>query len=136
VNRSGAGCTIEDGAVRVGLKYVQGLSEDDAGTVVTEREYAGLYISMRDLAQRIALRQSELVSLIECGACDFFGLKRRELLWQLGLVPRSQTVPGSGGEEKQLALPLEPTVAIPPCGSGCSTTTGRRVSRSACIRSS
>ncbi len=41
------------------------------------------------------------------------GLKRRELLWQLGLVPRAQTVPGSRGEEKQLALPLDPTVLTP-----------------------
>ena len=40
-------------------------------------------------------------------------MQRRELLWQLGLVPRAQTVPGSGGEEKQLALPLEPTVETP-----------------------
>ena len=35
------------------------------------------------------------------------------LLWELGLVPRSQSVPGSGGEERQLALPLEPTAEIP-----------------------
>src|SRR5439155_435175 len=42
-----------------------------------------------------------------------FRLPRRRLLWQLGLVPRSQTVPGSGGDEKQLALPLEPTAATP-----------------------
>ena len=47
------------------------------------------------------------------GACDCFELPRRRLLWQLGLVPRAQTVPGSGGEEKQLALPLEPTAATP-----------------------
>ena len=42
-----------------------------------------------------------------------FERPRRELLWQLGLVPRSQSVPGSGGEEKQLALPLDPTAATP-----------------------
>ena len=30
-----------------------------------------------------------------------------------GLVPRSRSVPGSGGEERQLALPLDPTVATP-----------------------
>src|SRR5207248_10573419 len=42
-----------------------------------------------------------------------FGLRRRELLWQLGLVPRPATVPGTAGEAKQLALPLEPTVATP-----------------------
>jgi error-prone DNA polymerase len=113
VNRSGVGCTIEDGAVRVGLKYVQGLSEDDAEAVVAERDRVGEFISIRDLAQRVALRQAKLTALVESGACDSFGLKRRELLWQLGLVPRAQTVPGSGGEEKQLALPLEPTVATP-----------------------
>ncbi|MDX6473579.1 MAG: error-prone polymerase, partial [Gaiellaceae bacterium] len=113
VNRSGAGCTIEDGAVRVGLKYVQGVGEDDAEVVVAERDRNGAFISIRDLAQRVSLSEAEVAALVESGACDSFGLKRRELLWQLGLVPRSQTVPGSGGEEKQLALPLEPTVATP-----------------------
>jgi error-prone DNA polymerase len=35
------------------------------------------------------------------------------LLWELGLVPQSETVPGSGGVERQLALPLDPTVETP-----------------------
>src|SRR5215470_12917841 len=102
VNCSDAVCTIENGAVRVGLKYVQGVGEDDADAVVASRPYA----SIRDLAQRTQLSGDELRALVESGACDSFGLRRRELLWQLGLVPRAQTVPGSGGEEKQLALPL------------------------------
>ena len=109
VNRSDVHCTIEDGAVRVGLKYVQGVGEDDAEAVVATRPFA----SIRELAQRTPLSGDELRALVESGACDSFGLRRRELLWQLGLVPRAQTVPGSGGEEKQLALPLEPTVATP-----------------------
>jgi error-prone DNA polymerase len=113
INRSGAGCTIEEGAVRVGLDYVQGVGEDDAEAVVVERERNGPYTSIRDLAQRVALSRDELAALVESGACDCFGLARRELLWQLGLVPRAQTVPGSGGDEKQLALPLEPTVETP-----------------------
>jgi error-prone DNA polymerase len=109
VNRSEVSCTIEDGAVRVGLKYVQGVGEDDAAEVVNGRPYA----SVRELAQQTQLSADELRALVESGACDCFGLRRRELLWQLGLVPRAQTVPGSGGEEKQLALPLDPTVATP-----------------------
>jgi error-prone DNA polymerase len=113
VNLSGVGCTIEDGAVRIGLKYVQGVGEDDAETVVGERDRNGEYVSIRDLAQRVSLSEAEIAALVESGACDSFGLKRRELLWQLGLVPRAQTVPGSRGEEKQLALPLEATVATP-----------------------
>jgi error-prone DNA polymerase len=35
------------------------------------------------------------------------------LLWELGLVPQSESVPGSGGVERQLALPLDPTVETP-----------------------
>jgi error-prone DNA polymerase len=113
VNRSGVGCDIEDGAVRVGLEYIQGVGEDDAEAVVAEREANGAYSSIRALAQRTPLSKDELCALVESGACDCLGLARRELLWQLGLVPRPTTVPGSGGEEKQLALPLEPTVDTP-----------------------
>ena len=109
VNLSDVGCTLEDGAVRVGLKYVAGVGEDDAEAVVANKPYT----SIRELAQRTQLSQDELGALIESGACDCFGLRRRELLWQLGLVPRAQTVPGSAGEQKQLALPLDPTAATP-----------------------
>jgi error-prone DNA polymerase len=121
VNRSEAGCTIEDGAVRVGLKYVTGLGEDDAEVVAARRPYS----SIRDLAQRTGLSEDELRALAESGACDCFATSdgegaasgprghRRELLWQLGLVPRPASVPGTGGEAKQLALPLEPTVETP-----------------------
>jgi error-prone DNA polymerase len=113
VNASGAGCVLEEGAVRVGLRYVQGVGEDDAESVVAERDANGPYGSIRELAQRTPLSKDELAALAESGACDCFGSKRRELLWQLGLVPRPTSVPGSGGEEKQLALPLEPTVETP-----------------------
>jgi error-prone DNA polymerase len=113
VNISGAKCEVEDGAVRIGLDYVNGIGEDDAQAVVAERERSRTFQSVRDLAQRTQLSDHGLETLIVAGACDCFALPRRELLWQLGLVPRSQTVPGSGGEEKQLALPLEPTAETP-----------------------
>ncbi len=109
VNRSDAGCTIEDGAVRVGLKYVTGVGEDDAEAVAAKRPYS----SIRELAQKTGLSEDELRAIAESGACDCFGLPRRDLLWQLGLVPRPASVPGTAGEAKQLALPLEPTVATP-----------------------
>src|ERR1051325_8780850 len=55
LNLSGAACTIEDGAVRVGLRYVQGVGEDDADAVVEERARGGPFVSIRDLAQRTPL---------------------------------------------------------------------------------
>jgi error-prone DNA polymerase len=109
VNLSEVGCVLEDGAVRVGLKYVAGLGEDDAEAVVAARPFS----SVRELAQRTGLSEDELRACVESGACDGFGLRRRELLWQLGLVPRAASVPGTAGEAKQLALPLDPTAATP-----------------------
>ena len=115
VNRSQAKCTIEpsntvlQGAVRVGLEYVTSLGADDAQTVAA----AAPFESVVELAQRTAIGQEGLESLIASGACDGLGSSRRALLWELGLVPRSQSVPGSGGVERQLALPLDPTAETP-----------------------
>jgi len=108
VNRSEAKCSLEDGAVRVGVGYVSGVGEKEAEAIAAGRPYAGL----RDLVQR-APDRAGLEALVESGACDCFGDPRRTMLWELGLVPRPQSVPGTRGEAKQLALPLEPTAEVP-----------------------
>src|SRR5207249_12040371 len=113
VNVSLAKCVVEDGTVRIGVEYVNGVGEDEAEAVVEERERAGPYRSIRELAQRTQLSEHALETLIVAGACDCFAEPRRALLWELGLVPRTQNVPGSGGEERQLALPRDPTPAPP-----------------------
>jgi error-prone DNA polymerase len=109
VNRSGVKARMEAGAVRVGLNYVAQVSDDDAEAVVATQPFAGV----RELAQRTELSQDSLESLVASGACDCFGGQRRVLLWELGLVPQTESVPGSGGTERQLALPLDPTVETP-----------------------
>jgi error-prone DNA polymerase len=113
VNVSDAKCTWEEGAVRVGLGYIRSLGEEEAEALVAERERNGRFRNVRDLAQRADLDQGALEALVSSGACDCFGERRRALLWELGLAPRSASVPGSGGEQRQLALPLEPTVETP-----------------------
>jgi len=113
VNVSAAKCAVEDGAVRIGIEYVNGIAEEDAQALVAERERGRPFASVRDLAQRTQLSEHGLQTLIVAGACDCFGLPRRELLWELGLVPRTRSVPGSGGESRQLALPLDPTTVTP-----------------------
>jgi error-prone DNA polymerase len=113
VNRSAARCGLEGTAVRVGLSYVRSLGEEEAEALVAERERGGPFAGVRELAQRTALDRPRLEALVASGACDSFGGTRRALLWELGLAPRAQTVPGSAGEESQLALPLEPTTKTP-----------------------
>jgi error-prone DNA polymerase len=113
VNRSHAKARIEDAAVRVGLEYVQSVGKDDAQALVEERERDGPYTDVVNLAQRAQLSQDGLEALVRSGACDCFASPRRVLLWELGLVPRSESVPGTQGKERQLALPLDPTVETP-----------------------
>jgi error-prone DNA polymerase len=113
VNRSAAKCSLEEEAVRVGLEYVRSLGEEEAEAVVAERERGGAFSGVRELAQRTALDRARLEALVASGACDSFEGGRRALLWELGLVPETESVPGSGGAERQLALPLDPTAPAP-----------------------
>jgi error-prone DNA polymerase len=113
VNLSGAKCTIEPPAVRIGLDYIASVGEDDAEALVAEREANGEFHDVADLARRTALSRDGLEALVKGGACDGFGNPRRELLWELGLVFRAQSVPGTRGEAKQLPLSLEPTAETP-----------------------
>jgi error-prone DNA polymerase len=112
VNRSDVKCRLQGGAVRVGLGYVKGLGETPAVALVEEREARGAFGSVADLARRAPFDRPALEALVASGACDSFGWPRRQLLWRLGLAPRSVSA-GSGGMERQLALPLEPTSEIP-----------------------
>ncbi len=90
-------------AVRVGLRYVKGLSEATARAVEEERQRAGEFRSLFDFLERTRLKREPVENLIACGAFDGFGLERRELLWQLGLLYRPG---GRDAAGRQLALPL------------------------------
>jgi error-prone DNA polymerase len=105
VNRSEAQCSIEDGAVRVGLGYVQSVGEEDANAVAAQQPYADL----GDLARRASVQADALEALVASGACDEWG-PRRHLAWRLGVTARGQAIRGGN---RQLALPLEPTAEIP-----------------------
>jgi error-prone DNA polymerase len=104
---------MEGEAVRLGLAQVQSLGEEEAKALVAERERGGPFASVVDLAQRAPVTQRVLEALVVADACASFGEARRELRWELGLVPRGASVPGTGGEERQLALPLDPTTLTP-----------------------
>ena len=103
VNRSGADCSIERSAVRIGLRYVRGLSRETALPVEAERRKNGDFRSLFDFLERTHVKREAVENLIACGVFDEFGLERRELLWQLGLIYRSE---GRNTEQRQLALAL------------------------------
>ena len=111
VNRSESKCRLEGDSVRVGLAYVKGVGEEPAEALVEERAQ-GPFRTVADLALRAPLERPALEALVASGACDGFGWPRRQLLWRLGLAPRSVSA-GARGVDRQLALPLEPQTEIP-----------------------
>ena len=114
INLGGANCTVQGDAVRVGLRYVAGLSEATARELEEQREASGPFHSLFDFLERTRLKREPIENLIVCSAFDGFGLERRELLWQLGLIYRSD---GRNAVDRQLALPLpteQDMVALPP----------------------
>ncbi|HET9831584.1 MAG TPA: OB-fold nucleic acid binding domain-containing protein, partial [Vicinamibacterales bacterium] len=71
-------CTVEDdGAVRLGLRYVSGL-RDEVGKAIGRSRFT----SLDDLVNRTGLRRAELVTLADIGALNSFGYDRRSALWQ------------------------------------------------------
>src|SRR5687768_18555720 len=87
VARSGWKCRWEEGAVRLGLTFVQGLHEAAGKRIETEQGRRP-FGDADDLARRCALRKDELVRLAYAGALASFGRTRRGALWQVAKVAR------------------------------------------------
>ena len=78
-------------ALRLGLRQIDGLREDDAHTVMAERGYG--YRSFADFTRRTALSKRALVTLAEADALGSFGLDRREGLWAVRRLPDDDPLP-------------------------------------------
>jgi error-prone DNA polymerase len=82
VSCSASECTIEDGAIRIGLKLVKNITEAATNALLAARPYH----SWGDFLRRSAVPRDVLENLILCGACDGFSPHRRALLFTLGDV--------------------------------------------------
>jgi error-prone DNA polymerase len=95
INKSRDRYWVEEGAIRVGLAQVYGLSAAGLKALLTARENSGPFRSLRDFCARTGLARPMVESLIKAGAFDSIR-PRRELLWQLnemtatGARPRDQ----------------------------------------------
>ena len=136
VNRSAVECTVERPAagaeptVRIGLGYVKGIAEEEARSLVRERESGGPYRDLADLASRSGVGRDGLERLAWAGACEPLGVAgggsrangrrrqapRRDELWRLGIArggERRRTITRGadgrarrGPQHTQLSLPL------------------------------
>jgi len=100
-------CTMEvsrddDWAVRMGLRFVKGLSRE-RGERLVEARIGRPFNSLDDFVRRTHLPVDDLVALAEGGAFDGFVLDRRQALWEVRALahsayspmelPRGETIP-------------------------------------------
>ncbi len=93
INSSGARCLpVTPDQLMLGFETVRGIGKDLAIAIVAERDANGAYRSLPDLLRRTGMPRTAAEHLITVGALAEFGLGRRELLWQLGLLIPPQRV--------------------------------------------
>jgi error-prone DNA polymerase len=85
-------CTLENGAMRIGMRYVRGMRESVAHAIVEARCRAP-FTSVDDLARRVPeLQKRELILLAEVGTLNFLNpenhIHRRDALWQVERASR------------------------------------------------
>ena len=76
-------------AVRIGLRYVKGLSERDGAKVADSRRIAR-FASLQDFVRRSALDEGSLGALAEAGAFDSLQIDRRTALWEVRHLARTR----------------------------------------------
>jgi error-prone DNA polymerase len=122
VNASRWDCTLEprggnDGrlAVRLGLRMVKGLSNSEAGELISNRADQP-FLSVDDLWQRCSIPASALVELAEADAFrPSLGLARRDALWAIKALrdePLPLFVAAARREAVSVVEQNEPTVAL------------------------
>jgi len=97
VNRSEDRCTMQDGAVRLGFAYVDGLGEAAIARILKARE-KGVFLSLADFCRRTRLPRRLVENLILAGGMDDWSGDRRRSLWELGRLRYTEN-------ELSLALP-------------------------------
>ncbi|HEU0167801.1 MAG TPA: DNA polymerase III subunit alpha, partial [Chloroflexota bacterium] len=107
INRSAARCKPGDNQILLGLGVVRDMSDELAKQIVAERQANGPYLSLPDFLRRVPAPRSTIEHLIAVGAMSEFGLARRELLWQLGLLsPDAPSAPSLRPRKSRPQLPL------------------------------
>jgi error-prone DNA polymerase len=110
INSSSARCRpVNPDHILLGFETVRGIGEDLANSIVLERDAHGSYRSLPDLLRRTGMPRNAAEHLITVGALAEFGLGRRELLWQLGLLSGETTTrqrANAPTRQRQLSLGL------------------------------
>jgi error-prone DNA polymerase len=105
VDESDWDCTLEKGAIRLGLRQVRGLGEPTGRRIEAARKTRP-FTSVEDLVSRAGLAKDELEALAEAGALEPLIACRRAAIWKVG-APRAEAL--FAGVETS-----EPSPGLPP----------------------
>lgn len=83
VNSSDWDCTLEDGAIRLGMRLVNGLAEADARALVAARALGDRFDTIDNLRRRSGLHARPLRRLARADAFTSMGLDRQQALWSI-----------------------------------------------------
>jgi len=116
VTRSRWKCTIESGALRMGLKYVAGMREEIGRHIESEPSAtagsARRFESIADFAARVGPSRRELDALAYAGAFAAFGLARRDAMWNAAAVERDPKSILAGVKPRPATAPLPTMLPI------------------------
>ena len=111
VTRSEWNCAIENGALRLGLKYVTGLREEIGRRIERERALRQ-FESIADLAARVGPNRRELDRLAYAGAFAALGHTRRDALWSAAAVERDPESLLAGVKPRPARQPPPPMLPV------------------------
>jgi error-prone DNA polymerase len=94
-------------ALRTGLRYVRGLSDGLLDRIDATRDTDGPFADLESFTRRTGATVAELEALATAGACECFGITRRDALWAAGALrdARPGRLPGLVTGVEAPALP-------------------------------
>ncbi|MDO8433921.1 MAG: error-prone DNA polymerase [Candidatus Binatus sp.] len=114
VTRSNWKCTVERAgilAMRMGLRYINGLREEIGLRIESERARRP-FDSIADLTARVGPNRREIDALAYAGAFASFGLTRRDAMWNAAAVERDPKSLLAGVKPKSAPVPLSTMSAL------------------------
>ncbi|HKR24254.1 MAG TPA: OB-fold nucleic acid binding domain-containing protein, partial [Allosphingosinicella sp.] len=103
--------------LRLGLRQVKGLSEEDAESILAARAQAP-FTSIEDVWRRSGVPRAALERLADADAFHGFGLSRRQALWQVRGLGAAPLPLFAAADARETVLTREPRVALTPMTEG------------------
>jgi DNA polymerase-3 subunit alpha len=82
VNTSGGITTIHESTIMLGFQHVKGLEMDVVNKLMVERHESGIFKSIEDFVDRVAVSLEMATILIRIGAFRFTKMSKSKLLWK------------------------------------------------------